>query len=411
MPPPALAPGRLARSVRAGAGLALAVLVLVVPSSAGATATQGPRTVDDLAASLRDDPILVDPTMGTGDADGVHDVLTDLAAQVDVPVYVVLAATPADLRTTEDPAQQAAALLNADLGDGLYVVHFTDGIGWVGGFGAAKDIDTTPGQRAATRAREIGPNEYNQVTAALDAELVLRAAADPGRAISDDRLRELIDTPYAFVPTGARERTDQLARRWVYTIAAALAVLVAGLCLSAVGRAAPMPSRRRTTTAPSSSRVLNPVDDETLIRAHRRFDGLAAADLASPHATAAQEALTAADLVASSGDRLDAVGAWVLAQQAGREIDRIRRPARPAYRPCVVNPEHGEASATVRLARTSIDAPACAACAHTPGTFLTAPTWGRDRSYLTTSTVWARTGFGALVDDLAGQVIADRDAR
>ena len=412
MSSPALAPGRLARSARAAAGLLLGMLVLAVPSSAGASGTQGPRTVDDLSTLLRDDPILVDPTMGAGDAAGVHAELTDLAAAVDVPVYVVLASTPADLRTTEDPAQQAAALLNADLGDGLYVVHFTEGIDWVGGFGAAKDIDTTAGQRASTRAREIGPDEDSRPTAALEAELVLRAAAAPGRAISDDRLRELMQAPHALVATtSAGERADQLARRWVYAIAAAVAVLVAGLTLSSVARAAPMPGRRRTTPVRGSDPVLNPVDDETLIRAHRRFDGLPATDLSSPHAMAAEEALTAADLVAFSGDRLDAVGAWVLAQQAGREMDRIRRPARPAYRPCVVNPEHGEASGTVRLARSSIDAPACAACAHTPGTFLTASTWGRDRSYLTTSTVWARTGFGALVDDLAAQVIADRDAR
>ncbi|WP_396041955.1 hypothetical protein [Aeromicrobium sp. UC242_57] len=29
------------------------------------------------------------------------------------------------------------------------------------------------------------------------------------------------------------------------------------------------------------------------------------------------------------------------------------------YRPCLINPEHGEASTTVRLAGSSIDAPVC----------------------------------------------------
>lgn len=392
--------------------VALVWAMLAAPVAAHATAGTGPLPVDDLAAALRDDPILVEPTLGTGDTAGVHDVLTDLAADVDVPVYVVLASVPPELRTAEDPAQQAAALLHAELGDGLYVVHFTDGIGWTGGFGAAaKAIDTTPGQRANTRADEIGPQEYNQGTAALEAELILRSAADPGQEISDRRLREIIDTPRAFVPTETAERADQLALRWVVTIAATLAVLIAGLSLAAVGHAAPLPARRRSGTAVADTSprpALNPVDPAILQRAHRRFDALPVADLRSPHAVAAEEALAAADLVADSGDRLDAVGAWVLAQQAGRELDRIRRPSRPPFRPCIVHPEHGEATSTVRLSGSSIDAPACAACGRARGSFLTIRTWRGERPYLDGSSVWARTGFGALVDDLARQVVADR---
>jgi hypothetical protein len=396
-------------------GLLVALVLLASGAGAAGASAPGPRTTEDIAEALRADPVLVDATMGTGDAQGVHDVLTQLAADVDVPVYVVLASTPTDLRTTEDPAQQAAALLNADLGDGLYFVHFTDGIGWVGGFGSAKDIDPGAGQRAYTRAREIGPNEYNQPTAALEAELVLRAAADPQHEIDDDQLRELIDTSRAFVPTEAREHADLAAQRWVMTIATAIAVVIAGLVLTSVGRAAPIGPRRSADgtdrAAARRTRVLNPVDPQALVRAQRMYDGLRARDLASPHATAAAEALTAADLVSGSDDRLDAVGSWVLALQARRELERIRRPARPPYRPCIVNPEHGEATSTVRLAGSSIDAPACTACGREHGPVLTTSTWRGERPYLDTPTVWARTGFGALVDDLAAQVIADQDAR
>lgn len=389
----------------------LVCLTLLVPTAAGAAEATGPRTVDQIAASLRTDPVLVEPALGTGDAAGVDKVLTDLAGELEVPVYVVLASVPAELRNAEHPAEQAAGLLNAALGDGLYYVQFTEGISWVGGFGAAKDLDIRPGRGAHHRARQLGPQEHNQPTAALEAELILRSAADPGREISDDQLREWIDTPRALVPTEARNHVDQSARRWVVTIAAALAVLIAGLTLTSVGTAYPLGLRRARTKDREAVPSLNPVDDAALSRAQKRYDNLRVEELASPHATAAAEALSAADLVADSTDSLDTVGTWVLAQQAERELDRIHRPSRPPYRPCVVNPEHGEAIATVPLSGSSIDAPACASCGHERGAFLTVSTWRGERRYLDTSTVWARTGFGALVDDLPRQVIADRSGR
>lgn len=407
----ALAPGRRARCARVWVSrLVLVCIILLSAAPSGAAEPVGPRTVDQLAETLRTDPVLVDPVLGTGDAAGVHDVLTDLADDVDVPVYVVLASLPPDLRGAEDPAQQAAALLRTTLGDGLYVVQFTDGISWVGGFGAAQGLDVGPGQRAYNRARDLGPLDYNQTTAALEAELVLRSAARPGREVSDAQLRQWIDTPRAFVPTAARDRVDQVARRWVFAIAAALAVLIAGLTVIAVGTKWPMGARRARRDGAQTPETIV-VDESTLPRAQRRYDKLSVADLASPHATAASDALAAADLVAGTGDRLDAVGAWVLAKQADRELDRIHRSTRQPYRPCVVNPLHGEASATVPLSGSSIDAPACVSCSRERGAFLTASTWRGERPYLDTSTVWARTGFGALVDDLARQVIADRSRR
>ncbi|MET1037399.1 MAG: hypothetical protein ABW075_03940 [Aeromicrobium sp.] len=392
----------------------LAGITIVVPSAAGAAETAGPRSVDQIAAALSDDPVQVDPALGTGDTAGVHDVLTELVGGLDVPAYVVLTSLPPELRTAEDPAQQAAALLNATLGDGLYHVQFTDGIGWTGGFGVARELDTSPGQRANTRAREIGPLEYNQTTAALEAELVLRSAADPEREISDDQLREWIDTPRAFVPTEFGDRTDLLAQRWVVAIAAAVAVLIAGLILVPVAARYPLrsdPARDRSTGPNGRTKPVLEADPAAVSRAQRRYDKLRANDLASPHATAAAEALEAADLVAVTGDRLDDVGAWVLALQADRELRRIRRTTLSPYRPCVVNPLHGEASQTVRLSGSSIDAPACSSCSVDRGDFLTDSTWLGHRPYLDGSSVWARTGFGALVDDLARQVIGDRRGR
>jgi hypothetical protein len=394
--------------------LVLASLTMVAPAAAGASATEGPRTVDQLATALAEDPIIVEPALGAGFTDDVHDVLTDLAAEVDVPVFVVLASVPPDLRSAEDPAQQAAAVLSATLGDGLYHVAFTTGGSWTGGFGSARTIDVNPGRQAVGRIRGLRSSDHDQTTSALEAELVVRSAADPGRSFSDDELKEWIDTPWAFVPTEARDRTDRIAQRWVTTIAVAVSVLVAGLILTPVIVANPLTSgraRQGRTPGRRPPPVMAP-DPADLSRAQQRYDRLRASDLASPHATSAAEAIEAARLVADTGDDLDAVGAWVLALQARRELDRIRRPTRDPYRPCVVNPLHGEASRTVALAGSSIDAPACAACGDgAGGEFLVDSTWRGARPYLETSSVWARTGFGALVDDLARQVIADRRKR
>ncbi|WP_456698721.1 hypothetical protein [Aeromicrobium sp. P5_D10] len=395
-------------SRRLTAGLAVC-LFLLFGTAANAASSPYPRTLEDIVAGLRQDPIMVHTAMGTGDADGVHDLLTDLAAKVDVPVYVVLSSTPDELSGAERPAEQATAVLQQALGDGLYIVKFNDGPSHIAGYGAAKDLDFNPGQRAYTRARDMGPYEYNVPTAALQAELVLRSAADPGQEISDSTLRGWLDSPRAFQPDSDDSLADLLAKRWVYATGAGVAVLLG--CLTLVWLSIKAPLRTRRDPKEEVAGPPSQFDAEELPRAQARYDKLPAAQLGSPHATAAEEALTAADLVAATGDGLDQIGAWVLARQADRELDRISRSSLAPFVPCMINPEHGEAGTTVRLAGSSIDAPVCRRCGNEQGEFLTASTWRGERSYLDTRTVWARTGFGALVDDLARQVIADRSVR
>lgn len=399
----------MSRRLTAGLAVCLFLLVSALTLAPATANTPYPRTLDDIVAGLRQDPIMVHTAMGAGDADGVHDLLTKLAAKVDVPVYVVLSSTPAELADVERPAEQATAVLRQALGDGLYIVKFNDGASHIAGYGTAKALDFTPGQRAFTRARDMGPYEYNVPTAALQAELVLRSAADPGQEISDSALRGWLDSPRAFSPDSDDSLADQLARRWVYATVAAVTVLIGCLTLLWLSVKAPMPNRRDLAESPAGPP--SQFDAEALPTARSRFDALTATQLGSPHATAAEEALTAAELVASSGEQLDQIGAWVLALQADRELDRIARPSLAPYQPCTINPEHGEASATVRLAGSTIDAPVCRTCGREQGQFLTTSTWRGRRSYLDTNTVWARTGFGALVDDLARQVIADRSVR
>lgn len=383
----------------------LVVIGLWLAAPAGAAERPIARTIDDLTSQLRADPVLVHPVLGAGDTAGSHDRLSALAARVGVPVFVVLAVIPTELKGAEQPAEQAAALLRQELGDGLYIIMFDEGIDYARGFGAAATLELDLGYRAIRTAEAEGPEEYNRTTAVFDASLLLHAAVSPGQEISDATLRDLMDEPWAFIATESTEYADQVARRWVYTLAAALAIVIAGLTLSRVAVAAPMPARARRNPSPTSPRPDAPDVRQAISRAQARFDTLSPARLGSPHASAADDALRAADAAARTGKDLDEVGAWVLAMVADRELDRIDEPSLRPYRPCVVNPLHGEAAGTVRLVGTTLDAPACRSCAGAQGTFLEADTWRGARPYLDTDTVWSRTGFGALVDDLASQVL------
>ncbi|MFI5426236.1 hypothetical protein [Aeromicrobium sp. UC242_57] len=219
----------------------------------------------------------------------MHDLLTDLAAKVDVPVYVVLTSTPDELDGAERPAEQATAVLQQALGDGLYIVKLTDGPSHIAGYGTAKELHFSPGQRAYTLARDLGPYEYNVPTAALQAELVLRSAADPGQEISDETLRGWLDTPRAFQPDNDDSLADLLARRWAYATTAAVAVLLG--CLTLVWLSVKAPLRRRRDPALASAGPPSQLDAEALAAARSRHDSLSPQQLGSPCATAAEEAL------------------------------------------------------------------------------------------------------------------------
>lgn len=391
-------------SRRLAFGFAVCLFLLVAMPVGAAHAAPYPHTTDEIAEQLATDPIMVQQAMGAGDAAGFHALLTTLADEVDVPVYVVLSTTPVDLVGAEGPAEQAMAILHDTLGEGLYIVGFTDGPMLVKGFGAAKTLDINPGHRAATRAARIDTDDRRTVSPAMKAELILRSATDPGQEITDQDLRTWLDKPQAFRPEHEDSLADAKARRWVYASGTATVALLAGLTVMLLARRAPLLAGRARK---EPAVVQTPANLEVLNQAHARFAALRPEALASPYAKNAELDLEAADLVARSSRRIDQVGAWVLAQHADRELDRIAHPTRRPYRPCVINPEHGEATGSVRLVGSSIDAPACSDCVASRGDFLMTSTWRGERPYLDVASVWSRTGFGALVDDLARQVIED----
>lgn len=397
----------------------LAAVALLLGAPAGAAAEPA-DTVDELVTQLRDDPILVQPSMAMGDSARAHDVLTEAAADLDLPVYVVLADTPSDLAGTELVAEQAAALFRAELGDGLYHVEFREGISYTRSWGGGEldDAYLAPVTEAIERAESNARGEYPRASALFEAVLTVRWAAAPAEALPDALVDEYAAQPWAFVADSDRSRADATAARWVWLLATVSGLVVAGTIITLVvtaRRAGSTPAGRDARRGASTSAVPGDIAATATRRlddARRRLAALSPEKLTSPAGSAAADAVEAGDHVLATGDPLDAVGATVLAAVAVREVERAGSPKRQPYRPCFVNPLHGEARDTVRIDGSSIDAPVCRDCARKQGRFLAVRRRLRGPApYTDTSTVWARTGFGALVGDLAAQVLDDRSAR
>ncbi|SDT34413.1 hypothetical protein [Jiangella sp. DSM 45060] len=419
--------------------LAVAALLLGAPADGAAEPPAG--TVDAMIEQLRDDPILVQPSMAMGDSGLAHDLLTEAAADAGVPVYVVLADTPTDLAGTDSMSEQAAALFRAELGDGLYHVEFRDGISYTRSWGGGEldDAYLAPVTYAIERAESNAAGEYPRASALLEAVLTVRWAAAPLDELPDSVVDDYAAQPWAFVAETDYDRADSAAARWVALLATTFGLLVAGAIITpvvlrakpATGRGGATGRRRGSASVSVPARRVGPTragrglpttsavpDDiaatatRQLDDARRRLAGLSPEQLTSPAGTAAADALEAGDLVLATGDPLDAVGATVLAAVAVRETERATSPKREPYRPCFVNPLHGEARNTVRIDGSSIDAPVCRDCNRDQDRFLAVRRRLRgSMPYVETSTVWARTGFGALVGDLAAQVLDDRSAR
>lgn len=125
-------------------------------------------------------------------------------------------------------------------------------------------------------------------------------------------------------------------------------------------------------------------------------------------------ARTVAETLLRSNDVADLIGAVVVARTGLRALEQLRtKRTLQAYRPCFFNPVHQPAydKATWTLGHATVALPACSKClttmraGHEPEVLRLGR---RGRPYYERTDVWARTGFGALVDDLAAQVMADR---
>lgn len=433
----------------------------------------GPTDVDALAEALRVDGVVVDRAVGSGEAQEAHDRIAALVRETPFPVYVALVETPDGLPEDATSAGDAlAGLLSRRLGDGLYVIDMTDGAQRVWSFG----LDANPSRLSlaayanndvleeaiAELAGPRGTEDYVYPPPTVLAEAAVLTAeeiVEVGRQEASD------DYPATLAEADAERLAERAVRLdavsgWrpgvddfveVRTASTGLSALVGSLSglvvalllgqtLSGWPRRRPAlddrPGRpRRGGPGRGKDRapeVVQEVPAVPVVEAERRIARAQAETLSRALAAAdwervrdrdtAGRALTARDAVEpllDSSDVADLVGAQVLARAGSRDLARGTRGRGAALRTCFFDPRHPDAGTVVRwrLGEGDVEVPCCSSCASTvadggtpehlrlPARRGTQPYWERDD-------VWARTAFGAITDDLARDVLADReDAR
>lgn len=396
----------------------LTMLIVAGAPAAFAEVVDEGDEIDALAERLRQNPILVDDVMGNGHTDDVRDVLTDLAQDVEGPVYVVLTGAPESLLRSGGDENDLAALLHRELGDGLYLIGLPEGLLRVNAWGplsaATSDIDRAVREaRDQSRSGDEGP----RLSTAYEAAVALVAAQDPGSSWSSSDAGVIGDVAWQDRAAHPNRRADARGDRIVYTAATALSLLIAGGVWILLGIKRPL--GERPADGPEAVAVPGDVAEQAEVTIEQvRVRALSAPDQRAESLRQSLDHLDAARAVLATGDPLDAVGALVLARQADYLLDYAdhladldARGSEGVYRPCFVNPLHGEAKHRSEVPGSSLRVPVCGACRDEPQPYIGSGSDRRALPYIRTDTVWSRTGFGSLVDDLAQQVIADREAR
>ncbi|MDN4173623.1 hypothetical protein QWY28_11750 [Nocardioides sp. SOB77] len=399
--------------------------------------------VPELAAALAEDPVQVDPLFGNGRTEDVDAALTAVVEDLPFPAYVVLAPGPAGLSTTDAGRDLAGRLHELIGGDAVFVVQ-TDpkshGMAVVS-FGDVPDETAVYGVDL-----EFFPNggsEEGLHPAGIAARtLEVLGTLDEGGEVT----REQLD---AVREQAVFRRTDEWDPTYdpptAETIALgttfALVAVTGGAYLAlrnllrwhATGpgarpRAATDRAVRAGLGTPAEVRAAVEGELESLARLLARSAGgpagLERRALVDGSYDVARALLERTGTAEAALD--DLVGALVLvrtaARAAGAEDRSEDRPGRrrgrrgrsaagagdpTPYRPCFFDPRHGEGLArrTVPVGDRELTVPACRACSHTTGRGLAPMTvrsglLGRERPWYELDTVWARTGYGAFVDDL-----------
>ena len=254
------------------------------------------------------------------------------------------------------------------------------------------------------------------VQPATDIDRLFKLVADDR---PDARPGEAARYALTLLTTGNRAPLPRQPRRYEDSVNA-LPVVAAGLgagvlAFGALGWPwlAGLRRRReeRAAEPPGRAPASPPLDADTLRGdAHTALAELSAALAAAPQPPdAAFDAYAAASkLLADDPRAIELLGALELAR-AGRAA--LRGDAR---RPCFFDPRHGTGTDVTRwqLGTEETDIPACRACARAIEQGR-APLALRDdgRPYFERDTLWARTGFGAIADDLPARVLAGEARR
>jgi hypothetical protein len=403
-----------------------------------------PVTVDEVATALEHAPILVQNTMGSGDAAAAARRLAAIARTLPYPAYVALVSTPRDDDAGDASAYLATALSRRLATPGLYVVE-TSGhsprLLLVGQktqsvefelqyYGNAAAVEKATG--ALTLAPQVG------------AEVALRTALHPLSTTLDEHtppslsqqeisdlaaLQRRLDPPRQEAADDAEDEgsTWTTGKRWMLgtTVGMALFLLVQRSLRGWPGWRRSTPQRPRTkhtrAAGPDPAAQDRKARAEASATVMRLADRLATAPALLPGDDRALAALTArevADPLLASAELADVVGALVLARTGLADLDLATRKRRArAYRCCYFHPLHGAAKATAawRYGEADIEVPVCDACRQAlvdgrPPEVFRVGRW-RQRPYYERDDVWARTGYGSLVDDFAHQVALARRPR
>lgn len=366
-----------------------------------------PRTVEEIAAALRDDPILVSEVMGNGQTAELQAALEAKAEAVQAPVYVVMTKAPRSVNS-ENQSEELAVLLRQELGDGVYFVVTLD-VGHTAlrvygdvlpqeddqttllrahqsastkvqqqSLSACDDCHSHPGAQAGLvldlvaaaegEWNEQSPLTGSQITAYLGDPWVHRAVQ-----------MEWDDTPSDFEPSVGLSAV-------VATVTALVTTVLAYRLIQAI--------RSRPPADPQVESQLR-LAEQAIVNAERkaRREGLPAEALSE-----ALEQLERARTLLASSNRLDQVGALVLARMADRVLTSK---GRERYQACYVDPTHGEAGTEMALGG-GLRVPVCKGClkrheaGHPRAALMERRSLGRRRPYYDGTSVWAANGYGAL---------------
>ncbi|GGO76000.1 hypothetical protein [Nocardioides deserti] len=400
--------------------------------------------VDELADALHEDPVQVDPMFGNGRTEDVDAALTDVVAGVDFPAYVVLAPGPDGL-AANDPGRDLAGRLHERIGgDGVYLVQ-TDPASF--GLTIVSHGDVPDAFLVSQISVEVW--QGGGADAALSpGGSVARALEilDSGGGMSEEEFGSYAEqTIYRDPPEW--DLDYEVPTQGTYAMGTALAFLAVGGCaylllrtLARWRETAPAGARGRpgrpgrpgqrgrsaatpSTPLPGPAQVRETAEAE-LASLARLLDRTADRRVEPDRRQLVDGSYdTARSLLERTGtddaDLDDLLGALVLvriATAAAGSRSRSKRGGEPRapYRPCFFDPRHGEGTQrrAVPVGGTELTVPACRACGRATDAALEpmgvrSGLLGRERPWYELDTVWARTGYGAFVDDLWQHVAAD----
>lgn len=402
-----------------------------------------PDTVAELAEQLQRDPVVVQQPWGSGDAAGTDARITALLGEVPFDVRVALVGTPADAEGGVDASRYLVSALARRIDEpGLYVVSAEGGPVATRVVGTAWDETLFDLQRyrdlEAVRALvedgllDPGVQAETVVRTALEAPPVSDGPAATSTGLAADTVQALAERQRALAPFELPDYDDDPAEPWSTGARWTVGTTVgAGLLVLLLQTRVGWPGWRRRTTSrtasatPRPSALLRPPDPTAARQeAERVLTALSErlpATTRTPQHEPAMRARDAAELLLSSDDPLDLVGALVLARAGQRAL---RRRSGHVLDGCFFDPRHAGPHQHLdeRYGDADLVLPACRHCARDVAAgaqpaALVEPVRGplsRTRPYYEGRTIWARTGYGTLSSDLdafARDVLADLERR